>query len=308
MKIVFMGTPDFAVGCLKRLYEDGHHIAGVFTQPDKPKGRKQILTAPPVKEEAQRLGLTVYQPSTMRDGTAMKIIEELNPELIAVVAFGKILPKEILDFPKYGCINVHGSLLPKYRGAAPIQWSVINGDAETGVTTMYMDEGIDTGDMLMISKTPIGINETAGEVFDRLADMGAELLSRTVKAAEEGTLIRTPQEHDKSTYASILTKKMCPIDWNESALTVHNFVRGLQPWPVATAVFKDKILKIHETRLSDVSGNNAGELLQKNGKIFVICGDGKCVELIQVQLEGKKRMSAEEFFRGHPVEAGDKLN
>ena len=308
MKIVFMGTPDFAVGCLKRLYEDGHDIAGVFTQPDKPKGRKQILTAPPVKEEAQRLGLTVYQPNSMRDGTAMKIIEELNPDLIAVVAFGKILPKEILDFPKYGCINVHGSLLPKYRGAAPIQWSVINGDAETGVTTMYMDEGIDTGDMLMTSKTPIGINETAGEVFDRLADMGAELLSRTVKAAAEGTLIKTPQEHDKSTYASILTKKMCPIDWNKSALTVHNLVRGLQPWPVATSVFKDKVLKIHETRLSDKIGGKPGEILKNGDEIFVACGDGKCVELMQVQLEGKKRMSAEEFFRGHPIKNGDMLN
>lgn len=193
MNIVFMGTPDFAVGCLERLYKDGHNISGVFSQPDKPKGRGYTLTPPPVKEAALKLGFTVYQPKSMRDGETMKIIEELNPDLIAVVAFGKILPKEILDYPKYGCINVHGSLLPKYRGAAPIQWSVINGDRETGVTTMLMDEGLDTGDMLMTSVTPIGINDTAGEVFDRLSEMGAELLSRTVKAAEKGELTRTPQ-------------------------------------------------------------------------------------------------------------------
>lgn len=308
MKIIFMGTPDFAVGCLRRLHEDGHDIVGVFTQPDKPKGRSQTLTPPPVKEEALKLGLTVYQPNSMRDGTAMKIIEDLDPELIAVVAFGKILPKEILDFPKYGCINVHGSLLPKYRGAAPIQWSVINGDKETGVTTMYMDEGIDTGDMLMVSKTPIGINETAGEVFDRLGEMGAELLSRTVKAAEKGELVRTPQEHEKSTYASILTKKMCPINWSDSALNVHNLVRGLQPWPVATTNFKGKTLKIHSTRLSDKTGGKPGEIIKDKNGVFVACGDGQWVELVEVQLEGKKRMAADEFFRGHPIENGDTLD
>lgn len=308
MNIVFMGTPDFAVGCLKRLHEDGHNITGVFTQPDKPKGRSQTLTPPPVKEEAMKLGLTVYQPNSMRDGTAMKILEELNPDLIAVVAFGKILPKEILDFPKYGCINVHGSLLPKYRGAAPIQWSVINGDEETGVTTMFMDEGIDTGDMLMVSKTPIGINDTAGEVFDRLGEMGAELLSRTVKAAEKGDLVRTPQDNEKSTYVSILTKKMCPINWNDSAVKVHNLVRGLQPWPVATCAFKGKTLKIHATHLSGKTGKMPGEIIQDGAKVFVSCGDRKCVELIEVQLEGKKRMSAEEFFRGHQVKTGDILN
>lgn len=308
MKIVFMGTPDFAVGCLRRLYEDGHNIVGVFSQPDKPKGRGYALTPPPVKEEALKLGLTVYQPTSMKDGKALEIIKNLSPDLIAVVAFGKILPKEILDFPKYGCINVHGSLLPQYRGAAPIQWSVINGEKETGVTTMLMDEGLDTGDMLMVSKTPIGINETAGEVFDRLSEMGAELLSRTVKAAEKGELIRTPQDSENSTYASMLTKKMCPINWNDSALTVHNLVRGLQPWPVATAVFKDKTLKIHETLLSDKKGKIPGEIIQDASRVFVTCGDGNCVELIQVQLEGKKRMSAEEFFRGHPVKTGDILN
>lgn len=308
MKIVFMGTPDFAVGCLRRLYEDGHNIVGVFSQPDKPKGRGYTLTPSPVKKEALELGLTVYQPTSMKDGKALEIIKNLSPDLIAVVAFGKILPKEILDFPKYGCINVHGSLLPKYRGAAPIQWSVINGEKETGITTMLMDEGLDTGDMLMVSKTPIGINETAGEVFDRLSEMGAELLSRTVKAAEKGELIRTPQESENSTYASMLTKKMCPINWNDSALTVHNLVRGLQPWPVATAVFKDKTLKIHETLLSDKKGKIPGAIIQDAGKVFVTCGDGNCVELIQVQLEGKKRMSAEEFFRGHPVKTGDILN
>lgn len=303
-----MGTPDFAVGCLKRLHDDGHNIVGVFTQPDKPKGRNHTLAASPVKEEALKLGLTVYQPDSMRDGTALEIIEELSPDLIAVVAFGKILPKEILDFPKYGCINVHGSLLPKYRGAAPIQWSVINGDKETGVTTMFMDEGIDTGDMLMVSKTPIGINETAGEVFDRLGEMGAELLSCTVKAAEAGELVRIPQDDEKSTYVSILTKKMCPVNWNENALTVHNLVRGLQPWPVATALYKGKTLKIHETVLADKTGKTPGEIIQEANRVYVVCGDGKCVELVQVQLEGKKRMSAEEFFRGHPVKTGDILD
>lgn len=307
MNIVFMGTPDFAVGCLERLYKDGHNISGVFSQPDKPKGRGYTLTPPPVKEAALKLGFTVYQPKSMRDGETMKIIEELNPDLIAVVAFGKILPKEILDYPKYGCINVHGSLLPKYRGAAPIQWSVINGDRETGVTTMLMDEGLDTGDMLMTSVTPIGINDTAGEVFDRLSEMGAELLSRTVKAAEKGELTRTPQNDAESDYAAMLSKKLCPIDWEKDALTVHNLVRGLQPWPVATAKYGDKILKIHKTFISDKKGGNPGELYSEDEKIFISCGDGKCLELAEVQLEGKKRMNASDFFRGHPIKQGDIL-
>lgn len=307
MNIVFMGTPDFAVGCLERLYKDGHNISGVFSQPDKPKGRGYTLTPPPVKEAALKLGLTVYQPKSMKDGEALKIIKELKSDLIAVVAFGKILPKEILDYPKYGCINVHGSLLPKYRGAAPIQWSVINGDKETGVTTMLMDEGLDTGDMLMTSVTPIGINDTAGEVFDRLSEMGAELLSKTVTAAEKGELTRTPQNDEESDYAAMLSKKLCPIDWNCDALTVHNLVRGLQPWPVATAKYGDKILKVHKTFISDKTGKNPGELFEEDGKVFIICGDGKCLELAEVQLEGKKRMNASDFFRGHPINKGDIL-
>ena len=229
MRIIFMGTPDFAVPCLQAMLDAGHQVCGVFTQPDKPKGRGYTLTPPPVKELALRHGLEVFQPNTLRDGEAAKIIAEKQPELIVVVAYGKILPKEILDLPPYGCVNVHASLLPKYRGAAPIQWSVINGDPVTGVTTMYMAEGLDTGDMLLQAETPIDPEETAGQLHDRLAQMGAKLMVETAAALEAHTVQRRAQDDSLSCYAEMLHKGLSKIDWSKPAQTVHNLVRGLSP-------------------------------------------------------------------------------
>ncbi|MCR4925129.1 MAG: methionyl-tRNA formyltransferase [Clostridiales bacterium] len=307
MNIVFMGTPDFAVPCLDALIKSEHKVIGVFTQPDKPKGRKQILTPPPVKELALQNGIEVYQPSSMRTGEAFDIIKKLNPDLIVVVAFGQILPKEILEFPKYKCINVHGSVLPKYRGAAPIQQAVLDGEKESGVTTMLMDEGLDTGDILKIKKTDIGIDETAGELFDRLSLMGAELMLETIADADKWNEIRIKQDDSKSCYAHMLDKSMCKIDWNNSAISVHNQIRGLSPWPVANCIFEGKTLKIHKARLSDEKGSTAGVVVSTEKNPVVSCGDSNCIELVEVQYEGGKRMKAEDFFRGHKLNKGEKV-
>lgn len=250
LKIVFMGTPDFAVPGLRRLIEDGHEVAGVFTQPDKPKGRKQILTMPPVKKLALEHHIAVFQPQKMRDGSAYAILKDLSPDLIVVVAYGKILPEDILNLPRYGCINIHGSLLPRYRGAAPIQWSVINGEKVTGVTAMQMDAGLDTGDMLGTVQTEIGENETSGELYERLAQLGASLLSQTIADIAAGRAKRTPQDDALSSYAPMLSKELSPIDWHKSAAVVHNQVRGLSPWPGASTRLEGKILKIHRTVLA----------------------------------------------------------
>jgi len=304
MRIVFMGTPDFAVPCLEELINEGHEIVGVFTQPDKPVGRKRIITAPPVKQVALENNLEVFQPEKMRDGIAFSIIEKLGPELIVVVAYGKILPKEILDFPKYGCINIHGSLLPKLRGAAPIQWSVINGCKETGVTSMQMDEGLDTGDMLIKGVLEIGENETAGELHDRLSVLGADILEETIEALQNGELSPEKQNHDEFTYAPMLSKELSPIDWSKSAQQIHNQVRGLYPWPCATSVLNGKNVKVHKTVLSDAEGANAGEIIESGKRLIVSCGDKKCVEILTIQAEGKKAMSAADFLRGNPAEEG----
>ena len=306
MRIVFMGTPDFAVPCLAELLEAGHQVCGVFTQPDKPKGRKMVLTPPPVKELALEKGLPVYQPAKMRDGEALGILQELRPELIVVVAYGKILPKEILTLPPKGCVNVHGSLLPKYRGAAPIQWSVINGEKETGVTTMLMDEGLDTGDMLLRDTVKIGENETAGELFDRLAPIGAQLLLKTLEGLEQGSIAPQKQNDQESTYASMLDKNLSAVNWNKSSREVHNLIRGLTPWPTAYTVLEGKKLKLFGSSVSAAKGG-AGEIVSLN-PFLVGCGDGVCVRIDQVQLEGKKRMGAADFFRGHPVPLKTSLN
>ncbi len=300
MRIIFMGTPDFAVPCLQAMLDAGHQVCGVFTQPDKPKGRGYTLTPPPVKELALRHGLEVFQPNTLRDGEAAKIIAEKQPELIVVVAYGKILPKEILDLPPYGCVNVHASLLPKYRGAAPIQWSVINGDPVTGVTTMYMAEGLDTGDMLLQAETPIDPEETAGQLHDRLAQMGAKLMVETAAALEAHTVQRRAQDDSLSCYAEMLHKGLSKIDWSKPAQTVHNLVRGLSPWPVASTVYHGKGLKIHKTAVNPEIRGAAGVIIEKNGRYFVCCGEG-AVELLTVQYEGGKRMAGQDFFRGHPL-------
>lgn len=307
MRIVFMGTPEFAVPCLQKLIDCGHEITGVFTQPDKPQGRKMILTPPPVKALALENGLTVYQPLKMKDGTALEMLKEANPELVIVVAYGKILPKEILEFPKYGCINIHASLLPKLRGAAPIQWSVINGCEKTGVTSMQMDEGLDTGDMLITSELEIGENETAGELHDRVSALGAEVLEQTIAALQNGELKPEKQNHAEFTYAPMLSKELSPIDWNLPAREVHNKIRGLSPWPSATAVLNGKKVKIHRSVLVSEKGGAAGEVAENSKRLVVACGDGECIEILNVQAEGKKAMSAADFMRGNPVNIGDKF-
>lgn len=304
MKIVFMGTPDFAVPCLQKLIESKHEVVGVFSQPDKKVGRKQILTPPQVKALAVENNLPVFQPNSLKTGEAYNIIKELNPDLIVVVAYGKILPKEILDYSKYGCINVHASLLPKYRGAAPIQWSVLNGDKETGVTVMQMDVGLDTGDMLYVEKTDIGINETSEELFDRLSVIGADALIKTIDMIENKTIVKTPQPEGDFGYAAMIDKSMCMIDWNKSAFEIHNKIRGLQSWPVALTKLNGKNLKIHKSVLSNVLANDTGKIVNNKNVLTVCCGDGKCIDILEVQLDGKKRMDTKSFLSGNKVDIG----
>ncbi len=306
MKIVFMGTPDFAVPCLQRLIDMGQNIAGVFTQPDKPKGRGYQMMPPPVKELALKHNLPVFQPAKMRDGEALSIIKELAPDLIVVVAYGKILPKDILDAPKLGCINVHGSLLPKYRGAGPIQWSIINGEEVTGVTTMFMAEGLDTGDMILKMETPIGEEETAGELFDRLCIIGADCLEQTIKLFESGKPVpREVQDDAKSSYAPMLDKELSKLDFTKSARELHNLIRGVSPWPVAHTVFRGKLLKVHKARIAyDLTGK-AGTILDEK-RMIVGCGDG-AIELLEVQAEGAKRLPASDFMNGKRIQMGEQL-
>lgn len=300
MNVVFMGTPDFAVPSLENIAKV-HNVQAVFTQPDKPVGRKMVLTPPDVKVCAEKLGIPVYQPVKLKDSDSYEIIKELNPDVIVVVAYGQILPENILNIPKYGCINVHGSLLPKYRGAAPIQWSVLNGDKVTGVTTMYMEKGLDTGDILETKEYEIGINDTAGEVFDTLAEMGGKLILDTLEKAEKGQLHPIKQDDSKSSYAKMLDKSMCNIDFSKSNLQVHNQVRGLSPWPVASTKLNGKVLKIFETRLAEGKGK-PGEILNTN-PLTIACGEGAVV-VNTVQLQGKKRMDSKAFLQGHKLEKG----
>ncbi len=305
MRIVYMGTPDFAVPALEKLAQSPDYtVAAVFTQPDKPKGRKMVMTPPDVKVCAEKLGIPVFQPASMRSEEAYNSLKELNPDVIVVAAYGQILPKAVLDLPKFGCVNIHGSLLPKYRGAAPIQQSVLDGEKVTGVTTMLMDVGLDTGDILLKAETEIGENETAGELFDRLAVLGGELIVETLDKLKKGEI--TPQKQDESlaTHTSKITKELCPIDFNKSAFEVHNKVRGLNPWPVAVTEISGKTVKVYSSRVSDMSGA-AGTILSL--KPFVVaCGD-KSVELIEIQPQGKKRMTAQAFLAGHKLNIGDKL-
>ena len=305
MRIVFMGTPDFSVPCLQRLIADGEEVVGVFTQPDKPKGRGYELTPPPVKVEALKHNIPVFQPKSMRDGEALKILETLQPDLNVVVAYGKILPPEILYFPKYNSINIHASILPKYRGAAPIQWVILNGEEKTGVTAMQMDDGIDTGDMLLKAELPIPPNMTGGELHDALSELGAQVLSDTLKALKNGDLHPTKQTGE-SNYAPMLNKALCPIDFSRTAQNVHNHVRGLSPFPTATAVLHGKRMKIHTTRLTEnISTAPAGTIVSATDGIEVVCGDGKTVLVTELQPEGKKRMTAKAFLVGHKLQAGE---
>ena len=303
MRVVFMGTPDIAATCLKKILADGFEVVGVYTQPDRPKGRGMKLVASPVKEIALAAGIPVFQPESFREEETVERLRALKPDVCAVVAYGRILPQKVLDVPAYGCINIHASLLPKYRGSAPYQWAVLDGLTETGVTAMYLTREMDAGDIIDVSKTPIGENETAGQLLDRLAVLGADLLSKTLtRFAEGGRVPAAAQNEAEVSYAPMLDKTMCPIDWTKTAQQVHNHVRGLHPWPVATMELEGKTFKVHATKVVEGSGN-PGEILglTKTG-LRIACGEG-AIEILSLQAEGGKRMAAPDYFRGHPLKA-----
>lgn len=304
MRILFMGTPEFAVASLKRLVEDGHEVCGVFTQPDKPKNRGHKLMFSPVKEYAITQDLEVYQPLKMRDGEALGIVKALAPELIVVAAYGRILPEDILNAPKYGSINVHSSLLPRYRGAAPINWAILDGETETGVSIMYMAKELDAGDVILQKRTPIGPEENAQELTARLAELGAEALSEAVAALADGTASRTPQDGSRQTYASMLSKEMSPIDWTRSAHAISCQVRGLIPWPcAATDVISGDTIKLYavtETGADTAAYPGVIVAVGKQG-IDIACGDGKVLRVTELQAQGGKRMTAAAYLLGHPI-------
>ena len=301
MRVVFMGTPDFAAASLKKLIEENYEIAGVFTQPDKPKGRGMEMRFSPVKELALAHELPVFQPAKMRDGEALGILRELKPDILVVVAYGRILPDELLAVPKFGAVNVHGSLLPKYRGAAPIQWAVLNGDRTSGVTTMYLAHDLDSGDMIYQEETAVGEFETAGELFDRLMDMGAELLVKTLRDIEAGTAPRIPQDHAQASYVGMLDKSICPIDWNKTPREIVKHIYGLQPWPVATAELEGKTFRVFAASYTELTTAKApGSIVRADeAGIAMACADGQCLLITELQAPGKKRMGAAEFLRGH---------
>ena len=305
MRIVFMGTPDFAVPSLQALIDAGHDVCAVYTQPDKPQGRKQILTAPPVKTLALEHDIPVFQPNTLKNEDEQARLRELAPEVIIVVAYGKLLPKAVLDIPPHGCINVHGSLLPRWRGAAPIQWAGIAGDEMAGVTTMQMAEGLDTGDMLLTYETKVGEKETAGELFDRLAQSGAELLIQTLVKLDEIT--PRPQDDAQSCYAHMLDKQMAVIDWGKSAHEIDCLIRGLNPWPIALTTLSGERLKVFAAEKANGRGE-PGTVLEADPKkgLTVACGEG-ALGLTEIQLVGGKRMKATDFLRGHAIQVGTKL-
>ena len=291
-----MGTPDFAVPTLRALLGSTHEVVGAFSQPDRPKGRGYKLVPPPVKELALSHGVPVYQPVKMRDGTALEILKKLKPDVIVVAAYGRILPKEILELPAYGCINVHASLLPRYRGAGPVQWSVTNGEKITGVTTMFMGEGLDTGDILEQTQIAIGSEETAGELMDRLADLGAQLLLHTLTLLESGKAVRTVQDEALATYAPMLQKSDGELDFSQPAQKLHDRIRGVSPWPSAYSYLDGKRIKVHKSALlPDLSGESG--VIQEGKRLIVGCGEGS-LELLEVQPEGGKRMSGQDFLRG----------
>ncbi|MBR5203085.1 MAG: methionyl-tRNA formyltransferase [Clostridia bacterium] len=303
MRIIFMGTPEFSVPCLEALVNSSNEVVGVFTQPDKPKGRGYEMAPPPVKVCAIEHGIPVFQPLSMRNGEALDIINSLNADLIIVVAFGKILPKEILESVKYGCINIHASLLPKFRGAAPIQWSIMNGETVTGVTSMQMDVGLDTGDMLIKKSITITENMNAGELHDALSVIGAEVLIETIKNIDN---IKPEKQDDRlSNYALMLSKELCPIDFSKSAQEVHNKIRGLSPWPVATTKIDGKNYKIHKSQiLTGTFNGDCGEIVDNNNRLVVICGDGRAIEILEIQAEGKRKTDTASFLRGRKIEKG----
>lgn len=301
MRVVFMGTPDIAATCLKQILADGFQVVGVYTQPDRPKGRGMKMVFSPVKEVALAHNLPLFQPENFREEETVEQLRSLQPDVVAVVAYGRILPQRVLDVPTKGCINIHASLLPKYRGSAPYQWAVLNGDKTTGVTAMYLCREMDAGDIIDVSETAIGENETAGELLDRLAVLGAALLSKTLGRMASGPVARRVQDGSLATYAPMLDKSICPIDWNKTAQQVHDHVRGLHPWPVATMELKGQKFKVHATVVTEGNGQ-PGEILglTKTG-LKIACGQG-AVEIRALQAEGGKRMAAPDYFRGHPLD------
>lgn len=305
MRILFMGTPSFAVASLRRLVEDGHEVCGVFTQPDRPKNRGHKMMPPPVKEYALSVGLPVYQPEKMRDGTALSLVQQLQPELIVVAAYGRILPREILEAPALGAINVHSSILPKYRGAAPINWAILNGEAVTGVTIMYMAEGMDTGDIILCRETEIGPEEDAQELTERLAELGADALREAMVQLSAGTVVRIPQNGENATYAPMLTRELSDIDWTRGARQIHDQVRGLIPWPCAKTDLLGKTVKVFRTTVGCPTSAEPGAVLSlgKQG-IEIACGDGWSIVITELQPDGGKRMSATAYLAGHPVKTG----
>ena len=308
MKVIFMGTPDFAVGTLEEIIKAGHEVALVVTQPDKPRGRSGALQFPPVKECAVAHGIEVFQPKKIREEENVEYLRKYNADIIVVAAFGQLLPKSILDMPKYGCINVHASLLPKYRGAAPIQWSVINGDPVTGVTIMQMDVGMDTGDMIATREVVIADDETGGGLFDKLAEVGAKLCVDTMVEIENGTAVRTPQNHDEATHVSMISKELGNVDWNKSAVEIERLIRGLNPWPSAYTQLDGKTFKLWKAQvLAENTDKKPGTIVKaEKNSLFVQTGEG-ILALLEVQLEGKKRMEVDAFLRGYQVETGNCL-
>ncbi len=306
MKIVFMGTPDYAVKTLEALIEAGHDIAAVFAQPDKPVGRKQILTPPPVKVTALEHNIPVFQPSSVKNGEAYNILKEINPDVIVVVAYGKILPKEILELTKYGCVNGHASLLPKYRGASPIQWCIVNGETETGVTTMLMDEGMDTGDILESSTVKIGENETAEELFERLSAVSAKLMVSTLEKLRKGEITPKKQMGEPS-YAPIIKKEMAKLDFNKTANQVHNAVRGYYSWPCAFFFHNGKRIKVIKTAIGHFTSEKCGTVIGNTNDLCVACNNGSSIRILELQPEGSKPMSAKQMLCGKPIELGTVL-
>ncbi len=304
MRIVFMGTPAIAAVCLRRLYEDGCDLVGVYTKPDTPKNRGMKLSVSEVKAFAQSVGLPVFQPAGFRDDAAVEALRALRPDLILVVAYGRILPQRVLDIPPLGCVNIHASVLPALRGSGPVQWAILNGLNETGLTAMYMAAEMDAGDMIEVRKTAIDPMETSEELMARLAEIGAGLLSDTVRHIADGTVTRTPQDPSQATFAPMLTKEMAPIDWSLPPRRIVDHVRGLIPWPVATAELGGRRFKIYRIEYTDQrTDRSPGTLLELNRKgLAVACGEGRVVLVTQLQAEGGKRMAAPDYFRGHPIE------
>lgn len=302
LNIVFMGTPDFAVPCLKALVDAKHNVQAVFTQPDKPRGRGNKLVPTPVKKFAIECNIPVYQPTGLRKGndaeSSLQVLQELNPDLIVVVAYGQILPKSILDLPKYRCINIHASLLPKYRGAGPIQRCILDGETLTGVTSMYMEEGLDTGDMLIKEEITIGKNMIADELHDALSEMGAEVLLKTIQAIEDGSIVRTPQDDSMSTYAKMITKEMSHLDFSKSAQEVHNIIRGITGF----TSLNGKRLKVFRSEILEKTSSEPFGTIVDTSNFTVVCGDGKCIKFNEVQLEGSKRMDTKVFLRGKKID------